>query len=536
MLTHWFKEITGNFYNLKIDLNNNANKIAVAAGSLLVGFFVIRSIANNLEYDEAYTYMRYAQEFTGFLKIDLANNHPLNTFLIWLFSLNLPYNELLIRLPNILFGVLYVIVAINFASKFRSGYLITALLLFNFFVIHYFAMARGYGMSTALTLLGVWIILNKDEIKNYETKALYVFALSAFSYIGIIPLILVVGLEMLITAVKWRNSGFISRNILDLVAIGLFLNYLVYVLQQVSQPGKPVFGSSEPFLVATAGDVLNRFFGTEFPFDSPLLFYSVLAYLLVIAILHFKRFEGLRFNRILILAFALLYISTTSLGKLYPTERLLVPYWPIICLAVIELVELSLQSLPKLSRPAFRFLNYGFVALLGLSFFTQVQVIDPYFVSYTDKLYKQFDLDVSNYHDGEVNVFSFYRSKELHDKKLVSVFSKIEPTAQNVNGKIQMHYYKDQHVLVFSADTRPDKYERIFLRVYPKDVTVLAQDKQPQGFDDYELIWDDNGVNLFYAFQEKHYYFQEMPKYEIAKIESGQSHQKNVLWTESIAF
>ena len=100
--------------------------------AILFSISLIRAASTAITYDEAFTYLHYSQSITGFLQIGLANNHPLNSFLIYAATLltGLKYNELVIRLPNLLAYLLYLAIAVQISKRFHYKYLAFSLLCF----------------------------------------------------------------------------------------------------------------------------------------------------------------------------------------------------------------------------------------------------------------------------------------------------------------------------------------------------------------------------------------------------------------------
>ena len=101
--------------------------------------------------------------FMHFFNFSIANNHPLNTVLILAFTFftRLYFNELVIRLPNLLFYALYLIVAVKFSACFKNRILAFSLLAFNYYLSEYFGLARGYGIAAALVLTGLYLYYNR---------------------------------------------------------------------------------------------------------------------------------------------------------------------------------------------------------------------------------------------------------------------------------------------------------------------------------------------------------------------------------------
>jgi hypothetical protein len=89
--------------------------ISITLFLLIFSISFYRATFTSITYDEAYTYMAYAKNFNSssfealIKPISLANNHFLNTILIFISStiIGEPYSEIAIRLPNLLFYIIY---------------------------------------------------------------------------------------------------------------------------------------------------------------------------------------------------------------------------------------------------------------------------------------------------------------------------------------------------------------------------------------------------------------------------------------------
>ena len=79
--------------------------------------------------------------------IGLANNHLLNTLLIYPFSL-LDLSSFL-RLPNILSGVFYIFISLKLSEHSNKNTYFQHINLCPY-LIEFFSIARGYGISTFL--------------------------------------------------------------------------------------------------------------------------------------------------------------------------------------------------------------------------------------------------------------------------------------------------------------------------------------------------------------------------------------------------
>lgn len=121
-----------------------------------------------------------------------ANNHILNSFLAWisvsLFGKSLFY----LRLPGVLSFVLYIISVIGISRSIKNKYLgflfVTSLLLTQGF-IEFFGYCRGYGLSMALVMASVWMVLSfeRSKVTGKLMWALLFNVLSVTANLNLLP-------------------------------------------------------------------------------------------------------------------------------------------------------------------------------------------------------------------------------------------------------------------------------------------------------------------------------------------------------------
>ena len=153
---------------------------------LLWTYVFLKAILSGVFCDELITYYFNVQTgliFTANYHFD-ANNHFLNSQLtLWSYQI-FGSSPLVLRLPNVLFFAIY------FFSTYKIGGLIKASLLrWTFllsitmcgFIFEYFAMSRGYGLSMALMMLGIWVMMS--YIKS--GKILHLILMCVFLWLAV---------------------------------------------------------------------------------------------------------------------------------------------------------------------------------------------------------------------------------------------------------------------------------------------------------------------------------------------------------------
>ncbi len=334
----------------------------IAIGILsIIGF---QALSFNISYDEAYTYLSYSRydQFFDMFASNLANNHFLNSFLIYFTSLIAPYSSWGLRLPVFIFAVFYFILSARIATKFRNTLLCFGLLTCYYFFIDHFAVARGYGMAATLTLLGFsFMLLEKDKLKNNYTAIiiLIISCLANFSALSI--LISVLGYLWIFEYKKKLNVFSKKQNIILIVSICI----IVVAFLNVTKEGRPLFGAyNGSFTTAVTNCYLQNLLPfVQFPVYVAYVIEFAFIFYFLLAIIKFP--GKAKFGIILGFNFIIIYLSSHLLHKPYPTDRVLIPYWPLIAFAVVEFTELLTV---KLSLPKWAIMSFNSACLILLLF------------------------------------------------------------------------------------------------------------------------------------------------------------------------
>ena len=81
-------------------------------------FIFYKALVTEITVDEAYSFLNYSYVENVF-NIGIANNHLLNSYLVSLFQ-NFGYSEIFLRLPNVIFGWIYIALVINVSLKTKN--------------------------------------------------------------------------------------------------------------------------------------------------------------------------------------------------------------------------------------------------------------------------------------------------------------------------------------------------------------------------------------------------------------------------------
>lgn len=315
------------------------DKLILGVSFLLVVYTLLMAFFSDITYDEAYTYTNYCiRTKPNFLAFDVANNHPLNSFLVYLFSFLTPYREFAMRLPNILFLMVYLIGVIRIAKEYISSKLLVygAFVLFYFLVPNFFSQARGYGIATSLVLIFLMRFSKTSLNHRHVIHQLYLLLFASAAFTGLLPFVFVVVVYYLFFDIKKNLTSFIKSYYADLFILLLGFSWLLTNLIIVSSAGNPIYGSTNDFFSATIGSYLTNYFHFSPDFIKTLTPVLTCLYLILC-------FTGLiidsRKSKITLLTlatFILLFTASSFLGRPYITGRLLLPFFPLVILSIVE--------------------------------------------------------------------------------------------------------------------------------------------------------------------------------------------------------
>jgi dolichyl-phosphate-mannose-protein mannosyltransferase len=146
----------------------------------LVAVNLYRALTQSVTPGEAWNYNRYIAPplAEAFSRFDI-NNHVLNSLLVRISSARLHVTELVLRLPSVLAGVLYLWVVYRLARRWFGGGLaflaVIGLLTLNPLVIDALSEARGYGMALACWMWALELIL--ETLESFSVQKLNLSAM-----------------------------------------------------------------------------------------------------------------------------------------------------------------------------------------------------------------------------------------------------------------------------------------------------------------------------------------------------------------------
>jgi len=332
---------------------------------IVVLFFVFnflvfqKAITAYLSPDEAYTFLEYVYTKDIF-NIGLANNQILNTILIYL-TTNISIDEFFIRSANVFFGIIYFFYAYKFSLLFKHSLPYFIFLCSCPYLIDYFSIGRGYGISTSLIFLALNRILFENKYEFNNTLVIgFILLLSSYSihttliYFGFFYFYFIKDIFLNI-----------NKKIFLIIFFQTLLTLpVVYLIFNVTAAGKPVYGSTDldMFNLLLTGFGLSELF---------LIKSHVLNYLIGIIfytpIIFFKFLKTSQKKIVLISYSSLLalYLLPFLFNKPFPMLRVLIPFLPGILMSVSFVIS-NLSN--RLSNIIFYVFSLSLIFNLFLNF------------------------------------------------------------------------------------------------------------------------------------------------------------------------
>ena len=304
---------------------------------------------------------------------------------MWLTTL-VGISEFYIRLPNFIFGLFYIYFVQQISKKKDYSLGLTSILIFNPYLIDYFSISRGYGISASLLFVASYLYVNST--KDHLVVPILLLSFSTFAIHTTVIFLILFWIMNLKNAFKTYNKIFFFFLNLYLICIS-FIN--VYLLFLITEDKKPLFGIPDV-------SISNLFFdslGLNGLYSSKYSWFSFLILSLFLQPLLLYRKFNLRFKKLFLISYSsllFLFIVPYVFGKPYPLLRILLPFLPPILLLIIESITI-LQR--KLSRRFFNIVLTAINILLIFNFFNVIEIDKT--IDWKDGLTKEEVLEISEH-------------------------------------------------------------------------------------------------------------------------------------------
>lgn len=321
---------------------------------LLSVYVVLRAVVVPFTIDEAITFLNYVHTGSWWpthAKPD-ANNHLLNSFLAILSSSVFGNAPWALRLPNILAGVLYLVFAVKWCKRMHSWQAATAVfaaLVGSHFLIDFFALCRGYGLSLAFLSVSLYYLLDWQKKNSIARLGLSLAAmvLAVFSNLALlIPSIALLSVALLLLVVNRVGQSpkrIAAEGVIVLLSV-VPLVWLAKVAFGLQESGLIYIGGTAGFWNTTVVSVLQSAFGslTQLHLIMPMVL-AIPFVVFLLRMVHFKFHVFTSESTTLISVLAI-----TVVGQLlahhwfevnYPVERVALYFIPLTVLAIGHLFD-----------------------------------------------------------------------------------------------------------------------------------------------------------------------------------------------------
>ncbi len=325
----------------------------------LLTYVVLRAIHVPLVHDEVATYIHYVHQgefIPGDALVD-ANNHILNSFLSICADRLFGTSPLSLRLFNILSFFVFAFYLFRLAFRVDDKLLRWAFivaLLGSHYLIEFFALSRGYGISMAALLGLVWHLgnyLDTHRLRDGLTILFWMFIGLGANLSLLFVMLLTIGI-LLMDRLRTKQGSLL----LILPMLLLILGSVAYTLK-LKSIGALYYGQGDGFWQVTM-ETLSLYLGGEDHILPFILSAMALLSLLVYLIRPFSMAAFLKrnwlFHILLLGSLCGIFSAHMLFGANYPEDRVGLYLYPLLIGAVIQ----SLAHL-KVRWPKLRFISLG---------------------------------------------------------------------------------------------------------------------------------------------------------------------------------
>ena len=249
------------------------NTIILIAGILSFIYVAARAYLIPAYHDEINSFFLYIQtgDFQPFYSNADTNNHVLNTLFAHLFFLLFGDHIFILRLANLLSYAIYLIFVWKIGNTFSSRWLKIswfATMISSLYVLSFFSLARGYGISMAMLVTVIYYLLEYSKTHATKSILLGVFASSVgvWAYMGLMIPGLVAGLlfgvlflQYMINSRNLKHATFVVPGAIFLFAIPFYyaITYSLFI-----KAHSEIYGSeAKSFLKAVVFNGIDDFSG-----------------------------------------------------------------------------------------------------------------------------------------------------------------------------------------------------------------------------------------------------------------------------------
>lgn len=253
------------------------NKITAFISVLFyLGLFLFissKAHVSSFTHDESYSYNHYVHEsFMDIIsnKDAYTNNHPLNTVGMKYCEMLFGSSEMALRLPNLLALLIFFLYGFLLFKNSRPVLRITIMLLLfsNTFLIDFFGLARGYGLSIGFMVMGLYHLVRalsspkKHHLVLFNAASLLAvlsnYTMLDFYVVGLFTFNLVLYTEY--RFVLHKKFSFFSINKINILLFVLNVMILYEPVRRAVMFNNFDFGGKEGFISSTMISLIHQMF------------------------------------------------------------------------------------------------------------------------------------------------------------------------------------------------------------------------------------------------------------------------------------
>lgn len=325
---------------------------------LLFLYVALRAYLVSLTHDECYTYLQYVRKTWNIAsKIDYTNNHLLNTWFMKISSVLLGNSEFALRFPNLLFFAIYLFFGTKLILKLKnplisfSGWI---LINCNPFMLDFFALARGYGISLGLLMISLYGLhqwITKDSGTRNTLMVLIPVCVAILANLTFVNVVIGFSVTLILCVLFYDRFDFLKeiksnpryKIILFITIISATTCFFaIRKIFKLKEHGNFDFGGITNIWDSTVLSLIGASLYKTFPLNDTIkgLILFFLAVISVLTILLFIRFITKKINALDLFTMALFLILIQCLGAIFLQHRIFeVPF--AVDRAVIYLIPLS---------------------------------------------------------------------------------------------------------------------------------------------------------------------------------------------------
>lgn len=232
------------------DNNKIFNRLIYVTAVLVFIYVALRAYLISLTTDEEYSFYYFVVKenlFYSNYEFMTANNHLLNSLLMWCAYKLFGCNIFMLRFPNVIAFAVYLFYTIKLIRNINDGFFrlsIFILLCSNPFLLDFFSLARGYGISMAFLVAALYHMLlfysSTDHKKIFS--ALLFIAIGALANFTLWYVFFPMCLLFIIEIFRKPDKVKVKESLWAIVFILGSLFYSAYILYHMNKAGSLFYG------------------------------------------------------------------------------------------------------------------------------------------------------------------------------------------------------------------------------------------------------------------------------------------------------